>query len=341
MLLRGAASLILFGAVFGHQAAPAALPPRLDQYLAQVIKLSPADRKKLTDGAAVTKSLEGDPAKEATVFGAIWIDAPMARYVEALNDIEHLETGTGYTVTKRLSARPTIDEFSAMHLPEQDVKDLRKCRVGACDIKLDERAIQRFQSVIDWRTGGARETVDALMQRIALDYVLRYLEGGNEQLPVYRDKSHPVVVADEFRAMIGGMAEFTTLMPEMGAYLLGFPKVTLPQSSSFLYWQETVFGLKPTLRINHVTIRERKEDTVITSQMIYASHYVWTAIETRTLFPDPARGRGFWFVTSNRSRVDGLTGITGAFVRWRLKSQLQTAMLSSLQSTKQKIEQRR
>ena len=304
-------------------------------------KLTPAERKKLTDGAALTKSLDGDPGKEAAVFGAIWMNAPIARYVEAVKDVENLETGTGYTVTKRLSARPTIDEFSAMHLPEQDLKDLRKCRVGACDVKLDEQAIGRFQREIDWHAPGAHAAANALMQRIVLEYVHKYLEGGNERLPVYRDKSRPVVIADEFRAMVGGMPEFTTFMPETGSYLLDYPKVTLPQAPSFIYWQETVFGLKPTLRVSHVTIREGKEETVLTSKMIYASHYVWTAIETRMLFPDPARGPGYWFITSNRSRVDGLTGITGAFVRWRLRSQLQMAMLGSLQATKQKIEQRR
>ena len=146
-----------------------------------------------------------------------------------------------------------------MHLPEQDVKDLRKCRVGACDVKLDERAIVRFQRDIDWHAAASTAAVDALMQRIVLEYVHRVprrrqraIAGVSRQIPPGRRS--PTSSA----RWSAGWPEFTTFMPEMGSYLLGFPKVTLPQSSSFIYWQETVFGLKPTLRVSHVTIRERQ-----------------------------------------------------------------------------------
>ena len=40
----------------------------------------------------------------------------------------------------------------------------------------------------------------------------------------------------------------------MKKYLLDFPKTTLPNSESFIYWQEAKFGLKPTIRINHLAI---------------------------------------------------------------------------------------
>jgi hypothetical protein len=332
--------LVLPAGVVAWRAAPA-LPPRLDSYLSNVVKLSAAERKRLTDGAPVTKLLEADASKEVAVFGAIWIAAPIARYIEAVNDIERLESGAGYRITRRISARPVIEDFAAMHLPEDDVKDLRKCRVGSCDIKLDEPAIHRFQSEVNWRAADARGAADALMRRVALEYVTRYLEGGNGGLPVYRDKSRPTVVADEFRAMIGGVQEFQALMPDLRPYLLEYPRVTLPGASSFFYWQETVFGLKPTLRISHLTIREGKDQTVVTSKMLYASHYFWTAIELRTLLPDPSRGTGFWLITSNRSRSDGLSGFTGTFVRRRVRSQVQGATMAGLQLTKQRVEGRR
>jgi len=91
-----------------------------------------------------------------------------------------------------------------------------------------------------------------------------------------------------------------------------------------LYWQETEFGLKPTIRISHLTIRENPEDTVVTSKMLYASHYFWTGLELRVLMPDPSRGPGFWFVTVKRSRSDGLSGFTGMFVRRRVRSESKT-----------------
>jgi hypothetical protein len=72
--------------------------------------------------------------------------------------------------------------------------------------------------------------------------------------------------------------------------------------------------------------------------MLYASHYFWTGLELRALVPDPSRGAGFWFVTVNRSRSDGLSGLTGFFVRRRVRSEVETGALAGLRSTKQRLE---
>ena len=60
--------------------------------------------------------------------------------------------------------------------------------------------------------------------------------------------------------------------------------------------------------------------------------------EVRALVPDPSRGPGFWFVTVNRSRSDGLSGFAGFFVRRRVRSEVQTGALAALRSTKQRVE---
>ena len=41
------------------------------------------------------------------------------------------------------------------------------------------------------------------MQRLAFEYVTRYLEGGNDQLAVYRDDSRPVAWRQELRSAFG------------------------------------------------------------------------------------------------------------------------------------------
>ena len=114
--------------------------------------------------------------------------------------------------------------------------------------------------------------------------------------------------------MVDSMPELTTYMPDVRKYLLEYPKSGLPGATNLLYWQETEFGLKPTIRISHLTVREGPDDAVVTSKMLYASHYFWTGLEVRALVSDSSRGPGFWFVTVNRSRSDGLSGFTGIFV---------------------------
>ena len=314
------------------------LPDRLESYLTLAVKLSTAERQRLIKGEPVTKMLEADATKEVAVFGAVWISAPIRRYVEAVENIETLERGGGFKVTKRISAPPRLEDFSELRLPAKDLADLRSCRVGNCDVKLGEQAIKRFRSEIDWSAQNTRAAANRLMQQLAFEYVTRYLEGGNEQLAVYRDKSRPTFVAQEFRTMIDQMPALTTYMPNIRRYLLEYPRLTIPNATSFLYWQETEFGLRPTIRISHVTIRGNPEDTVVTSKMLYASHYFWTGLELRTLVPDPTRGSGFWFVTVNRSRSDGLSGFTGFFVRRRVRREVENGALAGLLSTKQRLE---
>ena len=323
------------------QQAASPLPTRLENYLTSTVKLTQEERTALAGGEPITKLLDGDDTKEVAVFGAVWIDAPIRRYVEAVKDIEKFERGGGFKVTKRISAPPKFEDFAELHLPEDDVADLRQCRVGDCELKVGEQALQRFKAEVNWNGPNPRAAADAVMQRIALEYVNGYLAGGNERLAVYRDTSRPTFVGQEFRSMIDRMPEMTTYLPDVRRYLLDYPKATLQDSTSFLYWQETVFGLKPTIRISHLTIRETPTDTVVASKMLYASHYFWTGIELRVLLPDPSRGSGFWFVTVNRSRSDGLSGFTGMLLRGRVRSEVRDGALAGLRSTKATLERSR
>jgi hypothetical protein len=314
------------------------LPARVESYLTQTVKLTSDDLQRLTKGDPVTKLLEADESNEVAVLGAVWINAQIRRYVDAVKDIESFERGGGFKVTKRISSPPRLEDFAALRLSDEDLGDLRTCRVGDCQIKLGEPALERFRSEIDWKAPDARAAANALMQRLALEYVTRYLEGGNDQLAVYRDSSRPTFVAREFREMTDRMPELSAYMPDIRRYLLEYPRVTIPGAESFLYWQETEFGLKPTFRVSHLTIREGPSETIVTSKMLYASHYFWTGLELRVLVPDASRGNGFWFITVNRSRSDGLGGFTGAFVRPRVRSEVESGTLAALRSTKQRLE---
>jgi hypothetical protein len=86
--------------------------------------------------------------------------------------------------------------------------------------------------------------------------------------------------------MIDRLPRLAAELPDLTRYLLEYPNATLANSTDFLYWQQTQFGLKPTVRIDHLVIQDR-----------------------------PARGPGFWLVTVNRSRADRLSGLTGPLFR--------------------------
>ncbi len=320
------------------QQSPPKLPPKLETFLATTVHPAPAEYQLLRDGGPITKLLDSDPSVETVAFGVVWINAPISRYVDAIRDIENFEIGGGFKVTKRISSPPRIEDFAQMRFPREDLQALQTCQVGNCEIKLSQDALQRLRAEVDWNGPNPEAQANTLIRQIALDFVKGYLEGGNERLAVYRDKSRPTFVAEEFRAMINQMPNLTTLIPGIRRYLLDFPKADLEGARSLLYWQETQFGLKPTLRISHVVVREGPEDTVVASKMLYASHYFWTALELRVLLPDPVRGPGFWFVTVNRSRSDGLSGFKGGIIRGRVRSEVEKGTEAALTATKQRLE---
>jgi hypothetical protein len=107
---------------------------------------------------------------------------------------------------------------------------------------------------------------------------------------VYLDSAKPTVVGTEFESMIDRMPNAHRVSARTPAVFAGFPKATFRDSTDFLYWQVTQFGLKPTMRISHLVIRESAEESVVASKMLYASHYFWTALELRVLVSDPSRG---------------------------------------------------
>jgi hypothetical protein len=334
------AVVVLWRDAAAPAAAQATFPARLDSYFTKLLKLTAEERKVLLGGAPLAKNLEADPSKEVGVFGAVWIAAPVAKYLAALQDIENFEKGPGFRATKKISEPARIEDFAALLLPDDDVKDLKVCRIGDCELKLSAETLARMRKDVDWSKPDAKAQLERLVRTVAVEYVNAYREGGNSRLAIYRDGSNPTFVANEFRELVAGMPELSEYLPNMRQYLLEYPKPPTRPTTSFFYWQEAEFGLKPTIRINHVAIQEGADATIVASKQLYSSHYFWTALELRALVPDPSRGTGFWFVNVNRSRSDGLTGFVGRMIRGKVREGARKGLESALGFTKKKLEAR-
>jgi putative membrane protein len=333
------AAALIAAAVISSSAAAPDFPADVDAYLTKYVSLDAHAREQLLAGAAVTKMLDADSSKEVAVFGAVRVNAPVERYIAAVRDIERFESGGAFRVTKKISSPPRLDDFAQLTIPEDDFNDLRNCRVAQCELKLPEETIKRMRQDVDWKAAGARDQVTRIMREEAVQYVTGYLEGGNERLAVYRDAERPTFVAKEFESMIERLPALDEFVPKVRRYLLEFPRATLPgMVDSFVYWQEAKFGLKPTIRINHLVIAEDPNGAIVASKMLYASHYFWTALELRALVRDPARAGGFWFVTESRSRSDGLSGFTGRVIRGKVHGEAEKGTAAQLLMTKTRLE---
>jgi hypothetical protein len=316
-------------------------PPANAAGLSDLVQFTPAEVQALKAGQSVSKLLDSGNDHEIAVAGAVWIKAPMTEGVQAMKDIEHLEQGNGFLVTRRISNPPRLEDFSALELPEADVRDLRKCRPGGCEVKLDESVIDRIQKEIDWSKPTATADLNALVRQLALDYVTAYQQGGNKELAVYRDKKRPAYVAEEFKAMVDEMPVLQQRESALRQYLLEYPTARLPNATSFLYWHKVSFGLKPTIMINHVVITETPQRALIATKQLYASHYFWAALEMRELTSDPSRGEGFWLVDVSRGRSASLGGgVKGHVIRGRAEKESLKGLNEGMQLMKSSLERK-
>ena len=131
------------------------------------------------------------------------------------------------------------------------------------------------------------------------------------RLATYRDSSRPTFVGQEFASMIERIPSLTQFLPDLKRYLLDFPKTTLPKSESFLYWQEA--EVRPQADDPHQPPHDYRAGDARCGSLEDALR--------QPLLLDPAgaaradtgcgRGEGFWFVSVNRSRSDGLSGFVG------------------------------
>jgi hypothetical protein len=331
-------SLVPLPAASRAKGAQPSLPSALASFLTEEAHAAPSERQALLAGNPLVKMLDADPAKEIAVLGAVWVNAPSGLYVEQVRNIEQFERGGAFRITKRISDPPSPDDFAALTISDQDFEDLKDCRIGDCALKLDADGVQTLRAEVDWGKPTAKADARALFRRLALQYVNGYRQGGNANLGVHRDKDRPTFVANEFRSLIERLPRLGAELPDLTRFLLDYPNATLANSTDFLYWQETQFGLRPTIRISHLVIQERPNQTVVAAKMLYASHYFWTALELRVLLLDPARGPGFWLVTINRSRSDGLSGFTGRVIRSRVRSEVEAGTRAALTATKTRLE---
>ena len=331
------ASCLAISTFAAPQSPDTRFPAALETHIGQVAHFTAAERRRIHEGGAVTRLLDSDVTREVAVSGVVWINAPASRYVERFKDIERHESGEGFHITRRFASPPRPEDLDELQVPAEDLADLPSCGIGECELQLSEYAINLFHNEVNWRAPDATASANRVMRRWLYDYVTSYQAGGNQRLAVYRDISSPVSAAGEFKTLVDHSTSLESY-PELRRYLLEYPSFTLPEAYSFFYWQEASFGLKRTIHLSHVAIVERTHETVVLSKMLYATHYFWAALDVRVLVPDPARGPGFWFVTASRSRLDGLSGFTGFFVRRRVRSQVQEGAMKILLTTKRTLE---
>jgi hypothetical protein len=305
-------------------------------------RFSASEIRTVNAGRAVVKSLDTPVRQELAHFGVVRIDIPAVRFIERFRDIERFESGPGVPQIRRFSEPPRIQDLASLELPAKDVAALRHCRPADCGVNFSNEAISRFRSEVNW--SAATATVDArgLFRALMLGIVKAYQARGNASLGRYDADSQPVMIPEEFRALLTSAQPLPVPLPGLVDYLDAYPRARPAGAQDLFYWSVVDFGLKPTVRLNHVVImdpagRPSGVSHAIAIKQLYASHYFHTTLELRFLVED-SRIPGFYLVSITRSRSDGTTGLTGSLLRPIINRRSRNAVRGYLEHLKRQVE---
>lgn len=323
-------------------AAPSSAQTPTDQlwtFLREKVQFTALEIDAVHQGKAVAKILPSEK-QEVAVFGIVLVRAPADFFLDRFRNIESYKRGTSVPQVKKFSNPPRIEDLQQLTIDAGDLNSLKSCRVGDCGVKLPSDVIERLHE-IDWSDPNAAQQATVLGREALLEYVKRYLAGGNEELSEYSDKKQPLRVADQFAAILNASPYVFEYQPEFYEYLRDYPKKRLDHVANFVYWSNEKFGLKPVISVTHVSIYSPLEAglTIIASKQIYASHYFEASLGLTVTIADVQNSQPcFYLLYFNRSRSDALHGGFSGMARGRVRSRARKGTEENLAKISRSIE---
>ncbi|MCZ2147358.1 MAG: hypothetical protein LC126_06240 [Bryobacterales bacterium] len=303
------------------------------------LQLSGADVPRLEQGLPVSYELRTPDKAEVLIYGAVRIRSTCEAFLSSYADVERLTDGKNYIQVRKFSSPPKAPDLADLVLDREDLRQLRGCRPGDCEIQMPAPLMEQFRKEVNWESGDAEVQAKALVARISMDALAAYRKGGNQALGEYNDKAHPARVAESLRAVISRARDLPVYFPEFYQYLVDFPAAPPPHTKDFYYWENVKFGLKPTFRINHVSIYQPSANPgrwLIANKQLYASHYFQAAIDLSLCLRDDEKS--FYLLTLKGSRQDGLTGPRGGVLRRIVAAKAREGLTVALERLKERSE---
>jgi hypothetical protein len=314
------------------------------KFFREYIGLKDDQIAEIRNGKAVAKVMESRTPNEVFVFGSVYVQSTPEEYLKLAASIDDLRKLPSYLAIRKFSDPPEPSDLDGFTLEAEDIKQLRNCEPSHCELQLPGEAIDAFKKEVNWSAPDVAEQVNRLSQKMALEMLRRYREGGNAALGTYVDKDHPTVVAETFQSLLSRSKALPVYSPELERYLLDYPKAQSENIQSEFYWEKVNFGLKPTLRIVQAVVYRGPlgggPAYAVAVKQLYASHYFETALDLTVCARDqehPERP-GFYLITVKGSQQAGLTGFKGGIVRKVAVDKSRSSLERALGAIKQKLE---
>lgn len=314
-------------------------------FLSEKLNFSGREFSEIKNGKVVVKLIDTRLRREVAVFGIVRLQVPRKYFTGIYRDErDFIETATALQVGRFGNPAREAD-VAALIIDPDDIRAIKDCKVGDCQIKMSEKSMREFQQNIDWTSPDYSMQVTRLFKRKMVNYVNAYLKGGNAALTEYDDQKYPLRLVDEFEDLLKESPYLFVYAPKFHRYLREFPRYKLPNIEDHIFWLKEDIGTKRLITsILHVSIYRPQEDRffdlLVSSKQIYASHYFEAAFGITALADDPDDGEtGFYLLYMNRSRIDALRHPRfGGLIRKKIRNGLNDLLKKKLLTIKKHIE---
>lgn len=301
--------------------------------LLKEVGFSSHDIERIGRGEIVSRTIDSDGSAVAlAVAGTIAV--PPTFYLERFRDIESFKKTEEVQQIGRFGSPPAAADMATMTLDQEDIDDLRSCRVGGCGLKLDRRGIEAMA-----RRDTRVETASAALREHLAAYTQRYLKSGNSALMEYHDSSPPGRITEQLHA-ISTRTPYLRRWPALFDAVFSF-NGTLPSGlEDFVYWSREKVGPRPVVSVTHAIITPPREGVaIVATKQLYVSHYGRASLGVTILLDKgtPAAPR-MRIIYQNRSRVDVFGGILGPLKRPLVRSRARESAERMMNGLKVRLE---
>jgi hypothetical protein len=282
-------------------------------FLHPLIQLSQEDRQRIDGRGVIVRILPASGRELATLVAGSLSVGPDA-LLASVRNITELKKSSLVPQIGRFAAEPRLEDLATLTLDDVDFNEIRRCRPQRCGLKLASEEIARLQQTTAAHSTNVRAAVELEFRRIVMDRAIDYLRHGDRR------------TSQEFSTLLEHSPYVQERMPQLRAYLEGYPAVPLSGAESFLYWSKETYAWKPMISVTHVTIvrgtgRDGEPELLVASRDVFSTRYTSGSFVLTLLFPDDDDVARRYLVYLNRTWVDGLRGLWRPFVEHRIKSQ--------------------
>jgi hypothetical protein len=266
---------------------------------------------------------------ELAVFAAARVNADPDTFAAWVNAIGELKKSRFVLGVRRFSHPPAFEDLHDLSLDDEDLNDLRSCRAGDCNVKLTTEDIHTLRHAADTAGTEWKAALQEQFRRVVWQRMLSYRATGFGGLTPYADRHRAV---DPNRAL--------AVLLDRSPYLQSNEFVQA-DVSSFFYWSKEQYGAgKPVIGVTHVDIVRPHVDgsmrVAAVSREVFATHYRTASLGLTAITEDASRRR--YLVYVNRSQLDLLGGIFGAWKRSILEGRLKSESAGVLIEIRRRIE---